>query len=69
MVDVSRNVVAALLVLVIVVSGLGTVHWLQQNDDGSLHNVEGGSSAAVALQVPRNEAGSTVQLTVGDSNG
>lgn len=63
MADVSRNVVAVLLVLVILVSGLGTWNLLSTASQGG--NAFGSSEASVSLTVNTHRpAEGTVQLVI-----
>jgi hypothetical protein len=62
MVDVSRNVVAVLLVLVIVVSALGT--WAMLNDERSFSAPPSRESSQVGLAVTRQSSTSEVGLEI-----
>jgi len=66
MVEVSRNVVAILLVLVIAVSGFGTYTLVAQNHfDSNAQLSESGTDGEVALSIgERPKVDSTLQLTV-----
>lgn len=69
MVDVSRNVVAVLLVLVIVVSGFGTLQWLRSSNQAPTYlSGPAGDTASVQLTVPPRDSGN-VALTVEGSHG
>ncbi len=63
MADVSRNVVAVLLVLVILVSGLGTWNLLSTRAHGGVSGL-GQSDATVSLFVQSPPPRASVQLTV-----
>jgi hypothetical protein len=76
MTEVSRNVVAALLVLVIVVSGFGTYSLLSRETDSQANGLPAANSPAggrVALDVEQpqsSQTGATFSMTIaGPTNG